>query len=296
MTTTLLTTIARATTRVITCLSAILCCTFLANAQSASPSDTTKPATERKSTRTPTFRQSGDTIIFNASPVWGSTLSTFWGYTPLNSAAFNAVMEKNGYAPIGDWIYSIGLGRNYTWNNFQLAAYFYGGITLNSPPNNSNMRSSLFSFGVDEYFGYIVAENETFRLFPQVGLHLNWRSFNASERSNAIDASALQLGSIKPQTLNSLTLTGIDVGLSVGIGGDVRIPLPRLFKMEGVETVYREDLIIGLQLGYAFDPFPQVRSMWQTNNGTRVNNLPSVSMQGFVARVTFTTDIHALLK
>jgi hypothetical protein len=221
-------------------------------------------------------------------------MSSFWGYTPLNSAKFNAVMEKNGYAPVGDWVYSVGLGRSYTWNNFYVGVYGYVGVTFNSAPANSRTRSTMLSFGIDEYFGYVVAQNETFRLYPHIGLHLNWRSFNASDRSNGIDVSALQLGAAPPQTFNGLTLTGLDLGASIGIGGDVRIPLPGFYKMEGAETVYRQDLIIGLQLGYMLDLFPGISSMWQMN-GTRVNNLPSVSGQGFTARLTFTSDIHALL-
>jgi hypothetical protein len=265
------------TSRVITCLSVIFCSAFAAQAQNASPS---------------TFRQSGDTLIFSASPIWGSTLSSFAGYTPVNSAKFNAVMEKNGYAPIGDWMYSVGLGRSYTWNNFHVGVYGYFGIALGAAPSNSDKRSSLSSFGVDEYIGYVVAQNETFRLFPQVGLHLNFRSFTGSDRNSSIDASTLQLGAPQPAS-TSLTLTGLDMAASIGIGGDVRIPFPRLYKMEGNETVYREDLIIGFQAAYAFDLFPQATSLWSMN-GTRVNNLPSVSSQGFMFRLTFTADIHAI--
>lgn len=269
----------------IACVCVIFCVAVSANAQNSD-------SVQNKIT--PTFRQSGDTLIMSNPPIWGSTLSSFWGYSPINSAAFNSVIEKNGHASVGSWMYSVGLGRSYTWNNFHVGVYGYWGVTFNNPLPSSNKRASLMSFGIDEYIGYIVAQNETFRLFPQVGLHMNWRNYTSADRSQTIDAAALQLAFPSAQSPeNNLTLSSLDLAVSLGIGGDVRIPLPRLYKTEGSEAVYREDLIIGFQAGYALDPFPGRPTAWSMN-GAIVNNLPALSSQGLMFRLTFTSDLHLL--
>lgn len=273
--------------RTIISLCAILCSATLAHAQT----DTSASPTIRNSF----IRKSGDTVIYNASPMlWGSTMSSYWGYSPINATRFNAVMEKNGHAPVGDWVYTVGLGRSYMWDNFHVSVYGNVGFTLNNPSSaNTNKRASLFSFGIDEYLGYVVFQNETFRLFPQVGLHLNTRSYTSSDRNASIDAGALQLAN-PPQNTASLTLTGFDIATSIGIGGDVRIPFPQLYKTEGSDAVYRQDLLLGFQVGLVTNPLSGLAGdsgSWSTN-GARISNLPSLSEQGLLVRLTFTTDLH----
>jgi hypothetical protein len=139
--------------------------------------------------------------------------------------------------------------------------------------------------------GYAVLQNETFRLYPQLGIHINFQNYNVSERSASIDASAIQPGMNQSW---STSMFSSSIGLSLGIGGDARIPLGYTYKLDtNPESIYKMDLLLGFQLAYNFGNFALISNPWNMN-GARVNNLPGISPQGIQARFTFGSDMRLI--
>jgi hypothetical protein len=96
------------------------------------------------------FPRENDTI--KVSPwSWAYQSIGFYGYTPMNTTSFNAVMEKNGYGRLSNWQFGVGLGGSVWRGNWNVSLYGYFGITPQERGSSTRFNSLLTSFGVEEY-------------------------------------------------------------------------------------------------------------------------------------------------